>query len=111
MKVSYGEGVAPHPGPESWAAGREVVGQALTGETIGRVLSRESPFPGADAVLPGGRQHRTSRYREGRVDWAWSKTPRRSGSSLHGNREVPWLARGRDGSRVRASNPKGAMGR
>ena len=66
MEVSYGEGVAPHTGPESCAVDREVGGEALTGECAGRVLSREifGQLRGADAVVTGGRQHRSHRQRE-----------------------------------------------
>jgi len=42
MKESYGEGVVVHTGPESCAGAREGEGEALTGESAGRVLSRES---------------------------------------------------------------------
>jgi hypothetical protein len=41
MKVSYVEGVAIHNGPELCGAAREGGVEALTGERIGRVLSRE----------------------------------------------------------------------
>jgi hypothetical protein len=50
VRVHYGEGVATHTGPESCVRGREVTGEALTGDRAGQVLSRESKFPGADAV-------------------------------------------------------------
>lgn len=38
MRVQYGEGVATHSGPESWAACRKVRGQALTGELWAEVI-------------------------------------------------------------------------
>jgi len=41
MKVSYGEGVAIHTGPESCTFVRKGEGEALTGERAGQVLSRE----------------------------------------------------------------------
>ena len=41
MRVLYGEGLASRTGPESCAGAREGVGEALTGECVGRVLSRE----------------------------------------------------------------------
>jgi hypothetical protein len=41
MKVSHGEGLASHIGPESCVCDRKVIGEALTGENAGRVLSRE----------------------------------------------------------------------
>jgi RNA-directed DNA polymerase len=50
VRVHYGEGVATHTGPESCTGGREAVGEALTGEHAGQVLSGVSKFPGADAV-------------------------------------------------------------
>ena len=51
MKVSYSEGLASHAGPESWRFSRKGFLQALTGERVGRVLSREMLFfRGADTV-------------------------------------------------------------
>jgi hypothetical protein len=44
MKVPYDEGIASHIGPESCAGGRKGAGEALTGESAGRVLSRERRF-------------------------------------------------------------------
>ena len=44
MKVPCGEGRASHTGPESCGGVREGAGEALTGESAGRVLSRESEF-------------------------------------------------------------------
>jgi len=40
MQESYGEGLATRTGPESCAAVRE----AVTGEWVGRVISRERPL-------------------------------------------------------------------
>jgi hypothetical protein len=42
MKVSYDEDLASHIGPESCVCCRKAAGEALTGESAGRVLSRES---------------------------------------------------------------------
>jgi hypothetical protein len=91
MKVSYGEGLASHTGPESCAVAREDRGEALTGECAGRVSSRESfgQLRGADAVETGGRPHRARRYREARTDPARSETPSTHGSTSHGSREIP----------------------
>jgi RNA-directed DNA polymerase len=44
MKVPYDEGLASHIGPESCTGDREGAGEALTGESAGRVLSRERGF-------------------------------------------------------------------
>jgi len=59
MKVSYGEGVATHTGPESCGVVRKGSVEALTGVRAGRVSSRErNSLRGADAVKESGRQHR-----------------------------------------------------
>lgn len=41
MQEPYSEGVATHTGPESCACYREVVGEALTGESADQVLNCE----------------------------------------------------------------------
>ncbi len=52
MQVLCSEGIANHTGPESCVVHREVYDEALTGETVGQPLSRESfkSVQGADAV-------------------------------------------------------------
>jgi hypothetical protein len=52
VQVLCSEGIANHTGPESCVVHREVYGEALTGETVGQPLSRESfkSVQGADAV-------------------------------------------------------------
>ena len=51
MQVHHDEGVANRIDPESCAAAREGISEALTGECTGQPLSRESTlFPGADVV-------------------------------------------------------------
>jgi hypothetical protein len=42
VKVLCSEGIANHTGPESCVLHREVQGEALTGESVGQPLSRES---------------------------------------------------------------------
>ena len=91
MEVSCGEGVASHTGPESCAVAREGGGEALTGVRAGRVSSRENDgqLRGADAMVTGGRPHRSRRYRETRLDPARSETPSTHGSTSRGSREIP----------------------
>ena len=92
MKESRIEGLASHDGPESCVSSCKGTGEALTGESAGRVLSREIHWVwGADAVFAGGRQHDQWRYRKSRVDLAWSKTPSMHGHSMRENREIHWL--------------------
>ncbi len=91
MEVSHGEGLATHTGPESCAAGREAVGEALTGVRAGPVLSREiiGQLRGADVVETGGRPHRLRRYRKTQQAPARSETRCTHGNTWHGSREIP----------------------
>jgi hypothetical protein len=52
VRVLCSEGIANHTGPESCVVHREVQSEALTGESVGQPLSRESfnSVQGADAV-------------------------------------------------------------
>jgi hypothetical protein len=50
VQVHHDEEVANRIGPESCAAAREGISEALTGECTGQPLSRESTLPGADVV-------------------------------------------------------------
>ena len=93
MQVRYGEGVATHTGPESCASGREVRGEALTGERIGQPLSRERMF---------SREPTLSTERKATRRGAISRAPSRFGvvadpgmcrSFLYGNRELSRSAR------------------
>jgi hypothetical protein len=134
MKVSYDEGLASHVGSESCVVIREDIGEALTGESAGWVLSSEIlTVRDADAVMSRGRQHRSIRQREDRLGPAESQTPegglaspcthrsisreRRSllceGTTLrNGSREISgstWATGGKSPSaEVRTANPKGA---
>jgi hypothetical protein len=84
------EGVANHAGPESCVGVRKGAGEALTGEGVGRVLSREiEGTPGCPGAVERRRQHPTRRYRKARRDPARSETPRMRRITLCGNREVP----------------------
>ena len=55
MKVSHDEDLANHIGPESCVGDRKVAGEALTGERMGQVLSRERGF------APGCRRRQRAR--------------------------------------------------
>jgi hypothetical protein len=60
-------------------------------EHVGCVLSREIPFLGADVVEVCGRQHKTDRKGEIRLDLARSKTTSMHVSIMCGNREIASL--------------------
>jgi hypothetical protein len=91
MKESYLEGVATHEDPESCDGAREGDGEALTGALTGWAIEpRKQDNRGADAVIRSGRQHDRERHRELPGGLARSKTPCTCGSSMHGNREIPW---------------------
>jgi hypothetical protein len=85
VKVQDSEGVANHAGPESCAVARKDEGEALTGERVGRVLSRERRSKsGCPHCVACGRQHPTRRHRKARRDPARSETPRMHGGTLPG---------------------------
>jgi hypothetical protein len=89
MKESYVKGLANHDDPESCAGARKSDGEALTGESAGRVLSRERyQTRDADPVRTRGRQQLSGRI--GKAWWypARSKTPGMYGSNLRENREI-----------------------
>ena len=113
MKESYSEGLAIHTGPESCVVVRKDGGEALTGESAGRPLSRETDAPplrrwalrGADVLENDGRPHRMRREREADSDPARSENPSMHGRTLHGNREIPRLS-ARRGSADRIGKSK-----
>jgi hypothetical protein len=90
MKESYDEGLTNHIVSESCAGSGNRVGEALTGECAGWVLSSESVYfkSCADAIHIGGRQHRTNRQGEGCTGAAGSETPCMHGRTTYGNREA-----------------------
>jgi hypothetical protein len=76
MKESYVKGLANHDGPESCVEWSNPLGEALTGESAGWVLSREKGLVrDADLVEVGGRQQPTNRNGKGRWYPARSETP------------------------------------
>jgi hypothetical protein len=57
MKEPYAKGVADHRGPESCIGSRKGSGEALTGESAGRVLSSEITFFGVPTLSLVGEGH------------------------------------------------------
>jgi hypothetical protein len=89
MKESYVKGLANRNGPESCVEWRNSLGEALTGESVGWVLSREKDIDrDADPVEAWGRPQPTDRPGKGRWYPARSETPGRHGSNLRENREI-----------------------
>lgn len=97
MKESYVKGLANHNGPESCVEWSNSPGEALRGESVGWVLSREKGLVrDADLVEARGRQQPTYRHGKGRWYPARSETPGRHRNNLRENREIlqpPKLAR------------------
>src|SRR3989441_626788 len=90
MKESYGEGPAPHTGPESCVGVRKGDGETLTGGRAGRVFSRERhSLQSADAVRRSGRRYPTRRQRKTWRGSARSETPSMPRHTLRENRERP----------------------
>jgi hypothetical protein len=107
MKESYDEGLANHIGPESCGDNGNIIGEVLTGEIAGWVLSPVRDVnPSADVLQVCRRQHHINRYGEGCEGSAGSETPCMHGNSLGGNREALYPACG-DGAEARMENPKG----
>jgi len=109
MREPYGEGLAPHAGPESCVGAREGFGEALTGVHAGWVLSRERIcIRGADPVGQWGRRHGRARFgerpRRPRVVedpmHAW-KLPARKPGDLPPGRSPGWGGPHREGRRGR----------
>ncbi len=92
MQESHGKGPASHPDPESCADGRKAGGEAWTGAHAGQPSSCEIIHSGVPTTLSEAEGH-TAIDATGKPisDPAQSKTLRRRGNSLHGNREIPTL--------------------
>jgi hypothetical protein len=94
MKVSNVKGLANRDDPESCGGARKSVGEALTGESAGWVLSREMiNVRDADPVGEWGRPQ--PMFRLGEEHWypARSETPGMHGNNLRENREILRLPR------------------
>jgi len=90
MKEPYGEGLAPHTGPESCADGCEVGSEALTGVRTGQPLSCEINESGTPTLLSGAEGHTEGgAMRKPPKGPAQSETLCTCGNSSNGNREIP----------------------
>ena len=90
MKESYGEVLARHAGPESYAGGGNITGVATAGVHAGPVLSSVNSFiPCADVVqtAEGNIAWRARGERE--ANTAESETWCMCGNSNRENREIP----------------------
>jgi hypothetical protein len=67
VQVHYDEGLAIHIGPKPCVAIRKDADEASVGEGTGQPLSRESSFPGADAVSSAEGNMVRTRHREVRT--------------------------------------------
>jgi hypothetical protein len=100
VQVHYDEGVAIHIGPEPCVGIREGADEASVGEGAGQPLSRESLYPGADAVSSAEgnivrTHHRKVRTaRRGRRTWHVQKLlEREPGDPTSGQRQRIAVAR------------------
>ena len=57
MQEPYKEGVAHHLGPESCAGEGNLMGEALTGESVGQVWSSEITSTSVPTLCNGGEGH------------------------------------------------------
>ena len=118
MRVSYGEGLASHTGPESCGGLREESVEALTGVRAGWVSSLEMCLiRSADGFRPSeGNMGRLVNARGGSAPrgprpHARTQAPHKGAGSLfpYGSREIPGSAWAL--AQVRAMNPKGTRWR
>jgi hypothetical protein len=89
MKESDVKSLANHDGPESCVMWSNPSGEALTGESVGWVLSRERGKFGMQTLLRNG-EGNNQRTALARGVWypARSETPGRHGNNLRENREI-----------------------
>jgi hypothetical protein len=93
------EGLATHAGFESCATVRKFSREALTEESVGEVLSRESTIQradesrGADAVRRSGRPQSRCRYGKVPLNSARSETLGMQRNNSCENRESPCLSK------------------
>jgi hypothetical protein len=101
VQVRCSEGVATHTGPESCAAGREVRGEALTGERIGQPSSRERQSPRAPTPFTRRKATRADAPARASDRPGVVEDPGMCARSLRGNREISSPAIGPRGRLVR----------
>jgi len=90
MKEPYGEGLAPHTGPESCVGRRKAAGEALTGVHADQPLSSEiNAIVVPTLLIEAEGKTGYDGMSEPCSDPAESKTLCMRGNSLRGNREVP----------------------
>ena len=110
MKESNVESLANYNGPESCGSGGNTPAEALTGGSVGVVLSPEigAIVSSADRLIARVRQHADKRQGELVSDSAGSETHGMHGHDLRGNRETLQPTLG-DCTWVRTPNPKGVL--
>jgi len=101
VQVRCSEGVAIHTGPESCASGREARGEALTGERIGQLSSRERVFSRAPTSSTGWKATRLEATARASDRPGVVEDPGMCARSLHGNREISTPATGPQARLVR----------
>lgn len=112
MRVSYGENLASHSGPESCVCIREGVGEALTGGAAGRDIEPRKSHRERDAsaVHWSEGQHQGDRNGEV-VRVPRGRRPRARAQAFHTGTERSWDWPCGDGRAVRGENLEGASRR
>jgi len=110
MKVPYSQGVANQIGPKSCVRTSNRPGEALTGERVGRVLSREGHVQLRSADDLGVSEGNTMSIarREMGIGSARSEAPYMHGHTLRGNREGLCTPAVKDGAAGRIGKSKDA---
>lgn len=112
MRVSYGEGLASHSGPESCVFIRKGEGEALTGGAASRDIEPRKSHRERDAsaVHLSEGQHQINREGEV-VRVPRGRRPRARAQAFHTGAERSWNRPRGDGRTVRGENPRGASRR
>jgi len=92
MREPHVEGLANHDGPESCVDARKGVGEALTGERAGEVLSREIKNTGVPTLLSDGEGNTRGSVM---ASSSWAPRGRRPSACA----EAPWTGTGRSHGR------------
>jgi len=109
VRVSYGEGLASHSGPESCVCDRKAAGEALTGGAASRDIEPRKTHKEQDAsaVLRSEGQHQGNR--QGKVVRVLrGRRPRARAQAFYTGTERSWNRPCGDGCMVRSENPEGA---
>jgi hypothetical protein len=109
VRVSYGEGLASHSGPESCVCDRKVVDEALTGGAASRDIEPRKPLKEQDASAVDASEGQYRTNRTGKVIRVLrGRRPRARAQAFYTGTGRSWNRPCGDGCMFRSENPEGA---